>query len=128
MTTSPAQRGFADPVRDAQSVFRTVMMALARPGTIGDLAAGPVTPPAPLTPELAAVALTLCDHETPVWFDRELSADPDVAAFIQVPDRRADRRRSGQGRLCLRRRHGRPAAAVGLRARHATTIPTGRRR
>ena len=83
MTMSASQRGFADPVRDAQSVFRTVMMALARPGTIGDLAAGSVTPPAPLTPELAAVALTLCDNETPVWFDRGLSADPDVAAFIR---------------------------------------------
>src|SRR5260221_3247857 len=83
MTSSPNRRGFADPVLDAQSVFRTVMMALARPGTIGDLATGPIAPPAPMTTELAAVALTLCDHETPVWFDRRLSAEGEVASFIR---------------------------------------------
>ena len=68
MTSQPTLRGFADAVREAQAVFRTVMMALARPGTIGRIEAR-LTPPAPLTPELAAVALTLADHETPVWLD-----------------------------------------------------------
>jgi alpha-D-ribose 1-methylphosphonate 5-triphosphate synthase subunit PhnH len=65
MSAVAVARGFADPVLDSQSVFRTVMMALARPGTIAELATGQLLPPAPLTPELAAVALTLCDHETP---------------------------------------------------------------
>src|SRR5437764_1295629 len=83
MRASLSHRGFTDPVLNAQAVFRTVMMALARPGTIGDLAAGALAPPAPLTAELAAIALTLCDHETPVWFDRRLSAAPDVLTFIK---------------------------------------------
>jgi len=82
MNAGAVARGFADPVLDSQSVFRTVMMALARPGTIATLATGQLLPPALLTPELAAVALTLCDHETPVWFDRTLGAAADVAAFI----------------------------------------------
>src|ERR1700736_3925711 len=83
MSAGAVARGFADPVLDSQSVFRTVMMALARPGTIAELVTGQLLPPSPLTPELAAVALTLCDHETPVWFDRRLGAMADVAAFIK---------------------------------------------
>jgi alpha-D-ribose 1-methylphosphonate 5-triphosphate synthase subunit PhnH len=83
MSAGAVARGFADPVLDSQSVFRTVMMALARPGTIAELATGQLRPSAPLTPELAAVALTLCDHETPVWLDHRLSAEAEVAAFIK---------------------------------------------
>jgi alpha-D-ribose 1-methylphosphonate 5-triphosphate synthase subunit PhnH len=83
MSAGAVARGFADPVLDSQSVFRSVMMALANPGTIFGLAIGQLLPPAPLTPELAAIALALCDHETPVWLDRRLSAEAEVAAFIK---------------------------------------------
>lgn len=65
--------GFANPVFDAQSVFRAIMDAMARPGTIRP-AAGLVHPPAPLSPVAAAVALTLCDNDTPVWLDPALQA------------------------------------------------------
>ena len=44
--------GFADPVLDAQRVFRAVMEALARPGSLQPLSDLPDVP-APLTPELA---------------------------------------------------------------------------
>ncbi|MCJ2019135.1 phosphonate C-P lyase system protein PhnH [Methylobacterium sp. E-065] len=74
--------GFADPVHDAQATFRAVMDALARPGLPRPLTPG-LTPPAPLTPELAAVALTLADADTPVWLDAGLAASPAVAAYLR---------------------------------------------
>jgi len=73
--------GFADPVIHGQFVFKAVMDALARPGSIheiDDLA----NPPTPLTQELAAVALTLVDHDTPVWLDAALSAAPAVLDWL----------------------------------------------
>ncbi|WP_375463754.1 phosphonate C-P lyase system protein PhnH [uncultured Methylobacterium sp.] len=73
--------GFADRVHDAQAVFRAIMDALARPGLVRPLACG-LTPPAPLTPELAAVALALADADTPLWLDAPLRA-PAVGAFLR---------------------------------------------
>ncbi|MEC9347393.1 MAG: phosphonate C-P lyase system protein PhnH [Pseudomonadota bacterium] len=60
--------GFTDPVMGAQSAFRTVLDALARPGRI---LAFPELPPAPspLAPAAAAVLLTLADFDTPLWLD-----------------------------------------------------------
>ncbi|MGV3491410.1 MAG: phosphonate C-P lyase system protein PhnH [Devosia sp.] len=73
--------GFADQVLGAQSVFRAIMDALARPGTVQSIASD-AAPPAPLTAELGAVALTLCDHDTPVWLDPVLAASPAVTGWI----------------------------------------------
>jgi alpha-D-ribose 1-methylphosphonate 5-triphosphate synthase subunit PhnH len=72
--------GFADPVQDTQAVFRTLLDALSRPGTVGVV--GNVLPAAQATgthrsrADLAAFAalLTLCDYSTPVWL-----AQPDAA-------------------------------------------------
>ena len=77
----PIDGGFADPVFDAQSVFRAVMDAMARPGDIrrvGALAA----PPAPLSAMAAAVALTLCDHDTPLWLDPALAGSSAVRSWL----------------------------------------------
>jgi alpha-D-ribose 1-methylphosphonate 5-triphosphate synthase subunit PhnH len=71
--------GFAEPVLAAQATFRTVMDAMARPGTVRRLAG--TAAPAPLSPTAAAIALTLLDYETPFWLDAPLAA-PDVARFI----------------------------------------------
>lgn len=60
--------GFADPVGEAQSCFRAVLEATARPGTLHTAGAG-LTPPAPLDPATAAVLLTLVDGETPLAMD-----------------------------------------------------------
>jgi alpha-D-ribose 1-methylphosphonate 5-triphosphate synthase subunit PhnH len=93
---------FADPMRDSQGVFRKVMEAVARPGTVADLK-GSVEPPAGLGTAAAAVALTLFDFETQVWIDPTLqdgetqtwlrfhcgcplTADPAQAAFAVAVD------------------------------------------
>lgn len=68
MSGGIAQPGFAEPVAGAQSCFRAVLDAMARPGRVHDAGAG-LTPPAPLTPAAAAVLLTLVDHDTPLWLD-----------------------------------------------------------
>lgn len=73
--------GFADLVLGAQNVFRAVMDALARPGTQLSIASD-AAPPAPLTPELGAVALTLCDHDTLVWLDPVLAANEAVTSWL----------------------------------------------
>ncbi|MGU3362513.1 phosphonate C-P lyase system protein PhnH [Methylobacterium sp. M6A4_1b] len=75
-------RGFADPVHEGQAVFRAAMEALSRPGRIRALVTA-LAPPAPLTPELAALALALTDADTPVWLDAPLRADPAVAGFLR---------------------------------------------
>ena len=82
MSTATLTQGFTDPVRDAQRVFRAVMEATARPGVIHSLR-GVAEAPAPLTPELAAVALALADHEAPLWLDPVLAEAPDVATFLR---------------------------------------------
>jgi alpha-D-ribose 1-methylphosphonate 5-triphosphate synthase subunit PhnH len=67
------QPGFADPVAGAQSCFRAVLDAMARPGRIHAAGVG-LLPPAPLAPATAAVLLTLLDYDTPVWLDASAAA------------------------------------------------------
>jgi alpha-D-ribose 1-methylphosphonate 5-triphosphate synthase subunit PhnH len=74
--------GFADPVHSAQAAFRAVLEAMSRPGTVRAIATD-VTAPQPLSPAMAAVALTLCDQDTPVWLDAALRASQEVAAWLR---------------------------------------------
>lgn len=76
-----SSRGLADPVLDAQAIFRAVMDAFACPGSIRHLSALPVSPPG-LPAALAAIALTLADHETTLWLDPALAADPAHGAYL----------------------------------------------
>jgi len=96
--------GFGDPVHDTQAVFRTLLDALARPGTIGvidtPLPAADASP-APTHAGVAAFAslLALADYATPVWLAQPdaalaaalrfhagapLTAEPHAAAFAYV--------------------------------------------
>lgn len=102
--------GFADPVHDTQAVFRTLLDALARPGTIGIVERVLPRDPAATTPRTKAdratlaTLLALCDGSTPVWLatpDAVLGStlrfhtgaplvdDPRDAAFAYVHDAQA---------------------------------------
>ncbi|PRY05157.1 phosphonate C-P lyase system protein PhnH [Paraburkholderia sp. BL25I1N1] len=94
--------GFADPVHDTQAVFRTLLNALSRPGTVGVVEN--VLPEVRATrAELAAFAalLALCDYATPVWLAQRDTAlasalrfhtgaplvdEPGHAAFAYIHD------------------------------------------
>ncbi|HUC19630.1 MAG TPA: phosphonate C-P lyase system protein PhnH [Acetobacteraceae bacterium] len=86
--------GFADPVGDAQTTFRALLDAMARPGTLHEVA--DLAAPPPLGAASASVLLTLVDGETKLWLDAPciaarawlvfhcgavLTADPGEARF-----------------------------------------------
>jgi alpha-D-ribose 1-methylphosphonate 5-triphosphate synthase subunit PhnH len=73
MQTNALSGGFADPAIDSAHAFRRVMEAMARPGTIHDIAGA--VPPAPMSPAMGAVLLTLCDAETPVYLAGDMECD-----------------------------------------------------
>ena len=82
MSALARPHGFDDASRGSQSVFRAAMDAMARPGTIGRLR-NRLTVPPPLSAEAAALALTLCDYETPLWIDEALASAPEVADYLR---------------------------------------------
>jgi alpha-D-ribose 1-methylphosphonate 5-triphosphate synthase subunit PhnH len=74
--------GFADKVLSAQSTFRSVMEAMARPGTVHRVAAT-AGAPAGMMRGAAAIALTLFDHDTPIWLDQMMSKTSEVARWLK---------------------------------------------
>lgn len=99
---SRLEPGFGDPVQGAQACFRAVLDAMAHPGRIVTLPPGlSGSLPVPLGVAAAAVALTLCDIDTPLWLDEAASVaatylafhcgapladDPDAARFAIIAD------------------------------------------
>jgi alpha-D-ribose 1-methylphosphonate 5-triphosphate synthase subunit PhnH len=73
--------GFQDKVQSAQSTFRAVMEATARPGSVHRVVAEAGAVPG-LMHGAAAIALTLFDHDTPVWLDPKL-AGAGVPAWLK---------------------------------------------
>jgi alpha-D-ribose 1-methylphosphonate 5-triphosphate synthase subunit PhnH len=74
--------GFADKVLSAQVTFRSVMDAMARPGTVQRIVAA-AGAPAVMMRGTAAIALTLFDQDTPVWLDTSMSETSDVAKWLK---------------------------------------------
>ncbi|CCE04037.1 phosphonate C-P lyase system protein PhnH [Bradyrhizobium sp. STM 3809] len=82
VTTIELQPGFADKVLAAQSTFRTVMEAMARPGQVMAVDDEVGHPPSMMV-GVAAVALTLLDQDTPVWLDDAFASASDVGAWLK---------------------------------------------
>lgn len=72
--------GFADPVRDAQGVFRAVLDALSHPGVAQKLT-GMSDGVGALKGELASTLLTLGDHDTAIWLSPVLDTEA-VKVFV----------------------------------------------
>ncbi len=82
-TIAGLSTGFADTVVSAQSTFRSVMDAMAHPGSVQEVVAA-VGTPSPLMRGSAAIALTLFDHDTPIWLDQRMSSEkPEVANWLK---------------------------------------------
>jgi alpha-D-ribose 1-methylphosphonate 5-triphosphate synthase subunit PhnH len=81
-TIAELPAGFADKVLSAQSTFRSVMEAMARPGSVQRVTASIGTPP-PMMRGAAAIALTLFDHDTPIWLDEKMSETLDVTRWLK---------------------------------------------
>src|ERR1041384_1731321 len=81
-TVAELPPGFADKALSAQSTFRAIMEATARPGTIQRVTASVGAPP-PLMRGAAAIALTLFDHDTPIWLDASMTESDLVARWLR---------------------------------------------
>ena len=107
LASQPIGPGFADPVDEANDVFRLVLKAIAHPGMIVEIARPAVVPMGGLGRAAIGLALALVDFETPVWLDPAaapaaahlrfhcncpITAEPDQAAFVFAadPDRLPD--------------------------------------
>ena len=81
-TIAELPAGFADKVKSAQSTFRSVMEAMAHPGSV-QRAAAEVGAPVAMMRGTAAIALTLFDHDTPIWLDPKMSETSEVAKWLK---------------------------------------------
>lgn len=71
------ETGFTNTAIDSAHAFRVIMQAMSRPGLAVGLEPD-VEAPEPLHVTSAAVALTLCDFQTPVWLSPALRNDNTV--------------------------------------------------
>ncbi|WP_319410555.1 phosphonate C-P lyase system protein PhnH [uncultured Cohaesibacter sp.] len=73
--------GLTNPVFQSQKIFRAVMNAMARPGTIHALAVD-AQPPAPMMPLTAGLLATLADADTPLWLGEQMSASKALTDWL----------------------------------------------
>ncbi len=72
--------GFSDPSAESARCFRVLLNAMSRPGLVQPITAG-LPSAGGLNPASVMIALTLCDHESPVWLDA--SAGDEAADYIR---------------------------------------------
>ncbi|MCA3573932.1 MAG: phosphonate C-P lyase system protein PhnH [Aestuariivirga sp.] len=76
-----SEQGFTDAAVEAAHAFRAIMQAMARPGMPVPLEVK-LQAPHPLDPASAAVALTLCDFQTPLWLSPMMATEA-VAHYLR---------------------------------------------
>jgi alpha-D-ribose 1-methylphosphonate 5-triphosphate synthase subunit PhnH len=81
-TVAELPAGFAEKVLSAQCTFRSVMEAMAHPGSVARIVAE-VGTPAAMMQGTAAIALTLFDHDTPIWLDPAMSETSEVTKWLK---------------------------------------------
>ncbi len=81
-TMAELPAGFADKVLSAQTTFRSVMDAMARPGSVQRVTVA-VGTPQHLMRGTAAIALTLFDHDTAIWLDPLLAETAEVTKWLR---------------------------------------------
>src|SRR3546814_19480115 len=79
--TAVLSSGNQDLAVESQRVFRSLLQAMAEPGTVATLGSA-FQHPAQLGQAQTAVALTLLDHETAVWLSPRLRV-PAVQSFLR---------------------------------------------
>ena len=82
-TVAEMPAGFADKVLSAQSTFRSVMDAMARPGSVAAHRGRGRARLRPMMRGTAAIALTLFDHDTPIWLDPRMSETSEVDKWLK---------------------------------------------
>lgn len=75
------ESAFLNPSHDMARAFRPILDAMASPGRILPFAPELSSPPG-LGPEAAAVAITLCDFQTPIWLEQEFRT-PAIAHYLR---------------------------------------------
>lgn len=79
--TSVYMGGFAQPVFDAQIVFRRVMNAMAHPGTLVSFDAL-TAPPSPFLATTGSIAAALFDHDTCLWLEPALARQSELTGWL----------------------------------------------
>lgn len=74
--------GFVDKVLSAQSTFRSVMDAMARPGSVQRIVPMAGAPDGMMR-GTAAIALTLFDHDTPLWLDARMAESSAMVKWLK---------------------------------------------
>jgi alpha-D-ribose 1-methylphosphonate 5-triphosphate synthase subunit PhnH len=82
MLDTTLEGGFADPVMEAQAVFRAVLNALANPGTVQKLVTAHSIA-GNTSPQMVSVLLALSDHDTPILLSGALAGDEALGSLLR---------------------------------------------